>query len=382
MDKLFTVIILHYNQDAYWRIAVRSVLNQDYPAIQLIFGDDGSGGFNKSDVLEFVEGFGKRNIKSITVYSNEQNVGTVKNINKAHQFVQGEYILHLAADDCLCDARVLSVLADALEKKQPDILGVYGRCLMCDDRLNYVGKDFSSLDDMKKSNGSDARHQFISLMEKCVYHIGAMAFIYKELEEELPFSEQYYLHEDWPFFLKAARKGKRFWFVDAPTLLYRSGGVSRPPTSDLTLSRALLLKDYLILHEKEIFPYIRYLTKAQLAEKILLYDNMRAEAQPVLDFMLIKRIRLLKADWRFGLVIWEGLSEQQRLLFTGSLLLVLYTVTNILLCVCLGIGRHFFIAAVLIAFNICLLVLLGNCHYRDIESEYEKIKYYLFSPYR
>ena len=60
-QAVFSVILAHYCQPDYWKDAVDSVLNQDYPAIELIFADDGTPGFcgfKSSQIRRMWEQFG------------------------------------------------------------------------------------------------------------------------------------------------------------------------------------------------------------------------------------------------------------------------------------------------------------------------------------
>ena len=80
---LVTVAVLVYKNVQYIKDCVGSVLEQDYPNIQLVICDDGSGDFDKSLVEQFVYQNNKGNIESIVVHAMEKNVGTCRNFNYA-----------------------------------------------------------------------------------------------------------------------------------------------------------------------------------------------------------------------------------------------------------------------------------------------------------
>ena len=52
-ENLFTVLIPHYNQQNLWKTAIQSVLEQDYPLIELIIIDDASDSFDACEVEDF-----------------------------------------------------------------------------------------------------------------------------------------------------------------------------------------------------------------------------------------------------------------------------------------------------------------------------------------
>ena len=73
-----SVIILTYNQMDYLYDAIKSVLNQDYPNIELIVSDDASCNFQKGMLEKFIEENKTDNIKNTIIIVNSSNVGTVK----------------------------------------------------------------------------------------------------------------------------------------------------------------------------------------------------------------------------------------------------------------------------------------------------------------
>ena len=59
--------------------ALDSIMNQNYSKIEIVVSDDGSPGFPKQDIIEYIETHKKNNIVGYQVFSNEKNVGTVRN---------------------------------------------------------------------------------------------------------------------------------------------------------------------------------------------------------------------------------------------------------------------------------------------------------------
>lgn len=382
-ENLFTVLIPHYNQQELWKTAVLSVLEQDYPYIELIFVDDASESFAPQEVECFIQDHADNNLVSYRILVNESNLGTVKSLNHAHKYCNGRYILHFAADDCLYNADVLKHFVSCLEQKTADVLGIYGRCLKCDGDLNNLEEDFLPRERALEMNYKNSQQQFTELLYSCCFPLGATAFIFGELKIYTPFCEDYFLHEDWPFFLKATRLGKKFAFADFPALLYRAGGVSRPVTPEATNVRRLLYQDYFHLHEKEIFPFTKGLKGKQLAELLKHYDDVRRDAQPFLgEHQLIKRYQLLQYNIRFLTAFWKQICSEQRSLLVGAFLAVLAIIPDSILLVYLWQDElpEAIIVLLLIRAILCTAMLLFFC--KGIVSGYRNIKYYLFSPYR
>ena len=115
-ENVFSVILAHYEQPAYWRQAVDSVCMQTYPNIQLIFADDGSKAFCPQEVEEYVYRQERRGLELLIVTS-WHNTGTVRSLNRAARLIAGKYLAFLAADDVFCDVHVLSSYARELKKE-------------------------------------------------------------------------------------------------------------------------------------------------------------------------------------------------------------------------------------------------------------------------
>jgi glycosyltransferase involved in cell wall biosynthesis len=96
-----TVLCLCYNQGKFVEEAIRSVLTQSYPSIQLIVLDDGSS----DNSVKIISGFLKDK-PSVLFLINETNQGYTKSLNKALSYATGEFIVDLAADDILMPTRV------------------------------------------------------------------------------------------------------------------------------------------------------------------------------------------------------------------------------------------------------------------------------------
>ncbi len=92
MKTLFSVLIPAYNQAAYLRQAIDSVLSQTYKDYELIVIDDGS----TDSTPQVLQSYGSR-IKVLT----EQNLGSAMARNAAASVASGEYLAFLDHDDLL-----------------------------------------------------------------------------------------------------------------------------------------------------------------------------------------------------------------------------------------------------------------------------------------
>ena len=99
-SPLVTVICLVHNQLPYLEEAITSVLNQDYPYVELIVVDDGSTDGSKESIRDL--------IKSVEFQFVDipASVGNCTAFNRGLDIATGDFIIDLAADDVLHKNRV------------------------------------------------------------------------------------------------------------------------------------------------------------------------------------------------------------------------------------------------------------------------------------
>lgn len=113
-QPLVSVIIPCYNSEEYISDCIESVLNQDYPLIEIIVVDDGSTDNSINEVLKF---------NNITLIRQE-NSGACVARNKGIEQSNGKYIKFLDSDDIL-NANVINVQVRLAEKLNNNVI-VYG----------------------------------------------------------------------------------------------------------------------------------------------------------------------------------------------------------------------------------------------------------------
>lgn len=87
--------MITYNQAGFVSEAIQSVLDQDYPNIQLVVSDDASS----DDTPAIIQDFYEKNPEVILPNINKSNIGITKNFNLALERCNGEYVTFLDGDD-------------------------------------------------------------------------------------------------------------------------------------------------------------------------------------------------------------------------------------------------------------------------------------------
>ena len=273
---LFSVVIIHYNQPKVLYEALDSVLCQDYPRIELIFADDDSTDFDHTGILDYVEKHKCKNLERFELHRNEHNLGTVKNLNKVLDLVQGDYLLFFAADDRLYDGTVLSQFAAKLEQLPADGICVSAQCLMMDENLEKSLNDFTDVNLASALNEGTSQDQFKVLMKTSFYGLGASAFRTEDFEKYGKFDPRYELVEDWSYFLAQTRGGRKVYFSNFYALRHREGGVSHNLSPVEPAYVRTFKEDLLRIRENEILPYLRILPLADQAKILQEYQEIRA----------------------------------------------------------------------------------------------------------
>ena len=208
MNKLFSVIIPCYKNSELLSDCVDSILNQNYPAIEIIICEDCGGNFNIDYYKEYIERNKSDNIIRYKVYSNPENYGTVKSLNCAIKESQGEYIKIIAADDALASNDSLDEIARRLDEIKEECL--LCDVMLCDDKLAPVETAKSDfLSDMSKLDSEDCFRRL------CIRNrINAVGMFFKRsfFDNHGLFDEKYRLLEDWPTWLRLYSRGERIYY--------------------------------------------------------------------------------------------------------------------------------------------------------------------------
>lgn len=247
---LVSVITLSYNNLEKIECTIRSLLEQNYPNIEYIISDDCSDNYNEKYIKDLVNKFRKDNIKRFVLLKNKENLGTVKNINKAIKHSTGEYVIYLSSGDYFFDKDVINKIIKRMLKNESKILS-YSRIEYDDNKiikkipLRYFYKLLSQVDTPIK--------QYKALVTSRYYDFasGSAVCIKKEIINKLNFyDENYILWEDGPFFAKSNVNNIAIdKAYDICGIYYKTGGVSAKNRRKKE-STSKLEKDALMFYKK------------------------------------------------------------------------------------------------------------------------------------
>ncbi len=284
-DQLFSVIILSYNNEQFIYSALDSVLNQDYPKIEIIVADDSSSSFHKGEIEGYIRAHSHSNLENYYVFQNADNLGTVKNANNALRLAKGEYIKVLGADDMLYDPFVLRNAQDSLRDSHSWV--VVSQVIKCTPSMQEVSlMDEHILNELSKMTPQET---FRAL---CVRNIiPAVGVFFKREFFDLfgLFDEEYKLLEDWPTWLRFTRQGNTFGvggFIGA-RYRYSVGAASN--------YNATYIHDKELAFEREIKPYRLLLGKRVYIHAFFALKMRNSKLVRQLYFSLLSMLRERKS---------------------------------------------------------------------------------------
>lgn len=106
-----SVLLTTYQRPEHLKLAIKSVLNQDFDHFELIILDDASQDNTREIVLSFKD-------KRISYIKNKINLGFPANFRQGVTFTKGKYILLLSDDDLILESNTLSTVYKEMEKNK------------------------------------------------------------------------------------------------------------------------------------------------------------------------------------------------------------------------------------------------------------------------
>lgn len=269
MEELFTIILLHYNQEDYIYVALDSIVNQTYKNIELIISDDSSISFNKTKINEYLKDR-RSNIK-LKFILNKENMGTVKTLNQCLDISTGEYILIFGADDRLNNKYVLEDFYKSF-KKYPERNIIAAQCMMCEKNINKKNYKYTNTEKAMLLNDLNHIAQFRELAKQCIYAAGAVAYR-KLVFKKFGFpDEKYKLIEDLTYWLFLTSKKEKIYFEDFLSLDHRDGGVSKKQSNTEIVKH--YYKDLALMYQDQIIPYLSIFNKIDRESIIRTYFDI------------------------------------------------------------------------------------------------------------
>ncbi|HEY1237103.1 MAG TPA: glycosyltransferase [Solirubrobacterales bacterium] len=119
MPPSVSFVIATYNRPDWLRLSMDSVLDQDYPNLELLVMDDGSTGETADVLAEYERRYPGERFR----HSRHENMGQALTLNRGYEMARGDLIGYLPDDDLL-EPGAVSELVEALG--DPEVVCAYG----------------------------------------------------------------------------------------------------------------------------------------------------------------------------------------------------------------------------------------------------------------
>lgn len=130
---LVSILIPTYNQTKYLKQALESAIEQSYPNIEIIIGDDSTD----NEVEEFIKAYLEKH-KNITYYKNKRNDNDygIKNIISLFEICNGEYVNFLFHDDIFHKDKINRMMKYFLAREEISLVISYRQLI--DENNNFL----------------------------------------------------------------------------------------------------------------------------------------------------------------------------------------------------------------------------------------------------
>jgi glycosyltransferase involved in cell wall biosynthesis len=187
---LVSVVVPAYNAEAYIVDCLRSILQQDYPALQVIVVDDGSTDATPERV---------QTLGAAVTYRRQPNSGSAVARNLGVALAEGEYVAFCDSDDLWAPHRL---------KQQVDFLRGQGKYHAVCGRFMAVPDTFGPDDAARQAYQAEpvldptkSGWTYLRLLETSIYHLDAL-LVRCEVVKAIRFNPDYRRGQDFDFFLQ------------------------------------------------------------------------------------------------------------------------------------------------------------------------------------
>jgi alpha-1,3-rhamnosyltransferase len=220
-QPLVSIVVITYNSSQFVEETLDSALAQTYPNIEIIISDDCSTD-NTVEVCRKWISIHKDCGRSIRLIEAEKNTGVAGNCNRGLAASKGIWIKPIAGDDMLIPDAIESYVR--FVNNNPNISVVFARIIVFKgDYPNYniyVHPVFLKYYFYYNTRMTSKR-QF-RILSKIFVGSGPASFIRTEAIRSVNgFDERFPLQEDYPLYIKLAKNGYKFYFLDKVTVKWR-----------------------------------------------------------------------------------------------------------------------------------------------------------------
>ncbi|MFC5408737.1 glycosyltransferase [Larkinella bovis] len=203
---LVSVICTSYNHERFISASLQSVLNQTYPAIELIVIDNNSTDQSVARVEEF-----RQKQPEIQLIRNTENVGICRAFNQGLKRAKGRYVIDLSADDLLHPERIARQVA-GFERLPGDYAVIFGNAAFIDEKGRLTGYHYPISPAGQATVNVPSGWVFKEILASYFVATPTM-MMRKDVLESLGGYDESLSYEDFDFWVRTARH-YRYYYQD------------------------------------------------------------------------------------------------------------------------------------------------------------------------
>ena len=281
-EALISIALCTYNGERFLADQLRSITNQTYQNLEIIVVDDCSTD-KTVDILESAQKSDPR----IMIYKNEENLGFIKNFEKALERCSGGFIALSDQDDVWLPHKI-----ETLHREIGDNLLIYSAVDLINEEGHPIPGTFPRL------NRIEGHCPLSLILGNCV--IGHTCLIRKELiETALPIPSGVFSHDQWLAIassatgqLKASTDTLSHYRTHSENTLFnkkRTKSTSKAEKSLKKVNRIIYLSEKLIQR--------KLLNKADTEKLKALNENLEANNRSFYNFRLARFLNTNQEDF-------------------------------------------------------------------------------------
>lgn len=273
-QPLVSVAVLTYRRQDRLFQTLSTVAEQDYPNMELLISDDAGGTQDPESIAEWLGRNAAGRFVRTVVRRNEKNLGTVAHANLAAGLCNGKYLHFLPCGDGFCRPDALSSHVRFAERSGSAV--TTSQAIVGDEAFEKKYYLFPNDRRAKLLSRGDPERLFRVLCRNNI--ICAVATMFrKDFFSQGGFDPAYRYLEDWPAWLRLARKGAAIPCLREATVYYTLDGVSSDGGN--AYASPLLAADMKLCHEKEIFPFLQRIPAWERPYLRYRYESLRADGR-------------------------------------------------------------------------------------------------------
>lgn len=188
---LVSVVVPAYNAQQYIQDCLRSILAQEYPAMQVILVDDGS----TDDTSRRVHALNEPRV----LYRRQTNSGSAVARNLGVELADGDYVAFCDSDDLWAPHRLRQQVAYL--QTHADCDAVCGRFMAVPDSFTPADAAAQHYQAEPVLDPSKSGHTYLRLLETSIYHLDCL-LVRSRVVKRLRFNPEYRRGQDFDFFLQ------------------------------------------------------------------------------------------------------------------------------------------------------------------------------------